>query len=68
MSATEAPPEKRPTKPHSVVEDVAEGNVDTVDTKMRYLAYANRFRTIAVATSRYLAYTSGPIHPNHTNS
>jgi len=32
--------------------------VDSVDTKARYLAYATRYRTFILATSRYLAYTS----------
>lgn len=40
-------------------EEIVEGQADTIDSKVRYLAYANRFRTIALASSRYLAYTSG---------
>jgi mitochondrial fission process protein 1 len=61
MSAVDVPPPKLPPNEHqTVTEEIVEGQVDTVDTKARYLAYANRFRTIALASSRYLAYTSGP--------
>ena len=59
MSAVEVPPEHPGNEPQSISEEIVEGQVDTTETKMRYLAYANRFRTIAVASSRYLAYTSG---------
>lgn len=59
MSAVDVPPEHPPNEKQSISEEIVEGQVDTTDTKMRYLAYANRFRTIAVASSRYLAYTSG---------
>ena len=57
MSSIDVPPEGPPNQ--TVTKDIVEGQVDTTDTKMRYLAYANRFRTIALASSRYLAYTSG---------
>ena len=60
MSAIDVPPERRPDEPQTIASEVAEGQVDTTETPMRYLAYANRLRTIALATSRYLAYTSGP--------
>jgi Mitochondrial 18 KDa protein (MTP18) len=59
MSSIDVPPEGQPNQ--TVTEDIVEGQVDTTDTKMRYLAYANRFRTIALASSRYLAYTSGTL-------
>jgi hypothetical protein len=63
MSAIDVPPERPSKEPQTVteeiVDEIVEGQVDTTDTKMRYLAYANRFRTIALASSRYLAYTSG---------
>lgn len=58
MSSVEVPP-PRPPKPETISEEIAEGQVDSMDTPARYLAYANRLRTIAVASSRYLAYTSG---------
>ncbi|ORX63133.1 hypothetical protein DM01DRAFT_1278165 [Hesseltinella vesiculosa] len=52
-------------------EHVKEGEIDSVNTPARYLAYASRFRTAILASSRYLAYTSEvgeavrPIaHPN----
>ncbi|KAF9971635.1 hypothetical protein BGZ73_005408 [Actinomortierella ambigua] len=40
------------------VRDIQQGEVDTVETNARYLAYAARLRNIVVANSRYLAYTS----------
>jgi fission process protein 1 len=39
-------------------EKVVKGEVDSLDSKARYLAYAGRLRTALVASSRYLAYTS----------
>lgn len=39
-------------------ERVVKGEVDSLDSKARYLAYAGRLRTALVASSRYLAYTS----------
>jgi len=60
MSAVDVPPPKLPPdQPQTVTEEIVEGQVDTVDTSARYLAYVNRLRTIALASSRYLAYTSG---------
>jgi hypothetical protein len=66
MSAIDVPPERPPNEPQTVTEEIVEGQVDTTETKMRYLAYANRFRTIALASSRYLAYTSGSSRPATT--
>jgi len=60
MSAIDVPPERRPDEQQTIASEIVEGQVDTTETSMRYLAYANRLRTIALATSRYLAYTSGP--------
>ncbi|ODQ80731.1 hypothetical protein BABINDRAFT_60775 [Babjeviella inositovora NRRL Y-12698] len=34
------------------------GDIDTTDSNLRYAAYANRFRTILLASQRYVAYTS----------
>ena len=31
---------------------------DSIDTKLRYAAYTNRFRTILISAHRYVAYTS----------
>jgi mitochondrial fission process protein 1 len=59
MSAIDVPPERPPNEPETVTEEVIQGQIDTIDTKARYLAYVNRLRTIALASSRYLAYTSG---------
>ncbi|KAI8145868.1 mitochondrial 18 KDa protein-domain-containing protein [Fennellomyces sp. T-0311] len=42
----------------SFTEHIQHGDVDTIDTKARYLAYGARIRTALVASSRYLAYTS----------
>lgn len=65
MSAIDVPPDHPPNEPQTVTEDIVEGQVDTTETNMRYLAYANRFRTIALASSRYLAYTSGTSVSTH---
>ncbi|KAI9322589.1 mitochondrial 18 KDa protein-domain-containing protein [Dichotomocladium elegans] len=42
----------------TLVEKVEQGEIDTIDTNFRYLAYGARLRTALVASSRYLAYTS----------
>jgi mitochondrial fission process protein 1 len=65
MSSVEVPPERKPDEKQTVTQEIVEGQVDTTETNMRYLAYANRLRTIALASSRYLAYTSGtaPLSP-----
>jgi hypothetical protein len=68
MSAINVPPDRPPNEPQTVTEEIVEGQVDTTETNMRYLAYANRLRTIALASSRYLAYTSGPPSLLNTNS
>ncbi|KAG0039693.1 hypothetical protein BGZ82_007135 [Podila clonocystis] len=34
------------------------GQVDTVDTNARYLAYLGRYKSLMMASSRYLAYSS----------
>ena len=59
MSSVEVPPDRKPDGKQTVTQEIVEGQVDTTETNMRYLAYANRLRTIALASSRYLAYTSG---------
>lgn len=51
----------KPSPHHSLTERVEEGEVDTVETKARYLAYASRLKTAVTASSRYLAYSSGKI-------
>lgn len=45
-------------KTETFTERFEEGNVDTIDTKARYLAYGARLKTALTASSRYLAYTS----------
>ncbi|GLB33520.1 putative mitochondrial 18 KDa protein (MTP18) [Lyophyllum shimeji] len=40
------------------VDDLADKNVDSADSNVRYLAYASRLRTALRAGHRYLAYTS----------
>ncbi|RCH92820.1 hypothetical protein CU097_010416 [Rhizopus azygosporus] len=39
-------------------EQVVKGEIDSLETKARYLGYLGRLRTALVASSRYLAYTS----------
>ncbi|CDK24558.1 unnamed protein product [Kuraishia capsulata CBS 1993] len=62
------------TEINKIAESAAPGtldNSDSTDSSLRYAAYANRFRTILLASHRYVAYTSDigesfrPIaHPN----
>ncbi|KAG0303576.1 hypothetical protein BGZ98_006524 [Dissophora globulifera] len=40
------------------VRHLEQGEVDTVETNARYLAYLARYRNLFVASSRYLAYSS----------
>ncbi|KAF9993141.1 hypothetical protein BGZ65_011393 [Modicella reniformis] len=40
------------------VKELEEGQIDTVETPARYLAYLGRYRNLFVASSRYLAYSS----------
>ncbi|KAF9534946.1 mitochondrial 18 KDa protein-domain-containing protein [Crepidotus variabilis] len=40
------------------VEDLADKNVDSVDSDIRYMAYGARLRTALRAGTRYIAYTS----------
>ncbi|KAF9436912.1 hypothetical protein BGZ76_002576 [Entomortierella beljakovae] len=63
MSSTEAPVITKISEEikQNVKEDILEleqGEIDTVDTPARYLAYLARYRKIISASSRYLAYSS----------
>ncbi|KAF9395838.1 hypothetical protein CPC16_006532 [Podila verticillata] len=40
------------------VKELKEGEIDTVETNARYLAYLARYKNLFVASSRYLAYSS----------
>ncbi|KAI1292406.1 hypothetical protein EDD11_008789 [Mortierella claussenii] len=40
------------------VKDLQQGEIDTVETPARYLAYLARYKNLFVASSRYLAYSS----------
>lgn len=42
----------------TLTEKVVKGEVDSLESNARYLAYAGRLRTALVASTRYLAYTS----------
>ncbi|KAI9474885.1 mitochondrial 18 KDa protein-domain-containing protein [Zychaea mexicana] len=42
----------------SLTEQIEHGDIDSIDTNARYLAYGARLRTALTASSRYLAYTS----------
>lgn len=39
-------------------EQVVKGEVDSLESDLRYLGYAGRLRTALAASTRYLAYTS----------
>lgn len=45
-------------KAEVAVDNLIHGEVDTVETNARYLAYLARARTLVSAGQRYLAYTS----------
>ncbi|KAI7882935.1 hypothetical protein K492DRAFT_205786 [Lichtheimia hyalospora FSU 10163] len=45
-------------KNESLSTQLKHGDVDTIETNARYLAYASRIRTALMASTRYLAYTS----------
>lgn len=40
------------------VHDLQSGEIDTVETNARYLAYLARYKSLFIASSRYLAYSS----------
>ncbi|KAF9196940.1 hypothetical protein BGZ50_004527 [Haplosporangium sp. Z 11] len=40
------------------VQEIEQGQIDTVETPARYLAYLARYRNLFMASSRYLAYSS----------
>ncbi|KAF9933212.1 hypothetical protein FBU30_006153 [Linnemannia zychae] len=40
------------------VHDLKSGEIDTVETNARYLAYLGRYKNLLAASSRYLAYSS----------
>ncbi|KAL4075755.1 mitochondrial 18 KDa protein-domain-containing protein [Scleroderma citrinum] len=46
------------TKVTKEVNSLADRNVDSTDTELRYMAYGARLRTALRATHRYIAYTS----------
>ncbi|KAI7857908.1 mitochondrial 18 KDa protein-domain-containing protein [Circinella umbellata] len=60
MTTTEE--QKHPAKQQNEQKDLStqiqQGNIDSLDTGARYLAYGARLRTAITASSRYLAYTS----------
>jgi len=43
---------------HDKVDELAEHNVDTTESDIRYLAYGARLRTALRASGRYIAYVS----------
>jgi mitochondrial fission process protein 1 len=52
-------PSPEPTQRRkSYTEEIVDGQVDSVDTNARWLAYGARVRTAIRASTRYLAYSS----------
>ncbi|QSL65858.1 hypothetical protein MERGE_000137 [Pneumocystis wakefieldiae] len=45
-------------KSDSIIIDVINGKIDTVDSNVRYFGYVGRFKNLLIAASRYLAYIS----------
>ena len=51
----------------STADDLADKNVDSTDTELRYAAYGARLRTALRAGHRYLAYVPFPtLSPNYS--
>ncbi|GAA5867041.1 hypothetical protein JCM3774_003765 [Rhodotorula dairenensis] len=51
--------EKQAEKSLDKLEDqIVRGDIDSTETKARYLGYLARFRPVLIASTRYLAYTS----------
>lgn len=44
----------------STADDLADKNIDSTDTELRYAAYGARLRTALRASHRYLAYVLFP--------
>ncbi|KTW25877.1 hypothetical protein T552_03151 [Pneumocystis carinii B80] len=42
----------------SIITDVINGEIDTINSNARYFGYVGRFKNLLIATSRYLAYIS----------
>jgi len=55
MADAERPPLVRQ---ETLIEAVEKGDVDTVDSNLRYIAYLARLRPLLLPATRYLAYTS----------
>ena len=47
------------------VKSLVDDDVDSVDSNLRYAAYGARLRTALRASSRYIAYVSGPRHASY---
>lgn len=45
-------------KDNSIITDIINGKIDTIDSDLRYFGYVGRFKNFLIATSRYLAYIS----------
>ncbi|KAI7861518.1 mitochondrial 18 KDa protein-domain-containing protein [Spinellus fusiger] len=52
------PKQEKDHSKEDVFTQLSHGDIDSIDTNARYLAYGARLRTALAASSRYLAYTS----------
>lgn len=46
----------------NTIESLADNEVDSKDSEVRYMAYASRLRTALRASTRYIAYVSNPLN------
>ncbi|THH33758.1 hypothetical protein EUX98_g363 [Antrodiella citrinella] len=58
MAATPAPPQPVAEQAKEGLDSLADGNADSTDSDIRYMAYGARLRTALRAGQRYIAYTS----------
>ncbi len=58
QTGTETFTEAAEKKLETMTENITEGKVDSLDGNIRYLGYLARAKTILIASSRYIAYTS----------
>ncbi|KAI9264318.1 mitochondrial 18 KDa protein-domain-containing protein [Phascolomyces articulosus] len=57
-TAEQEQPQKHQHQNEDLSTQIQHGDIDSIDTNARYLAYGARLRTAITASSRYLAYTS----------
>jgi fission process protein 1 len=67
MTSTNANDESITQQVKGEIDALVKKDVDSVESDIRYVAYGARLRTALRASSRYIAYVSGPrrLHFSH---